>query len=91
MADRPGFILSHDLLDPLRAITDEQRGRILLAAFDYSERGVIPPFGEPEMRVAFACVKASIDKGAASWDEEQQRRSEAGKAGAEARWGKKRR
>lgn len=83
--ERQGFVIYHSIRKPLKELTDEQCGRLLRACLDYSERGEIPPFGEPELRVAFAFVSAKIDEGVAEWEKAKEERSRGGKASAEKR------
>ena len=87
-SERKGFLLYHSIRGVLIELTDEQRGRLFLASLDYSERGIVPAFGEPELRVAFAVVRSSIDDGVAAWESEKEQRHEAAVKGAKARWKK---
>lgn len=83
--ERQGFVIYHSIRKPLKELTDEQCGRLLRACIDYSERGIIPPFGEPELRIAFAFVSSKIDEGIAEWERAREDRSKGGKASAEKR------
>ena len=84
-AERKGFLLYHSIRKPLKKLTDAQIGRLLLAAFDYSENGVEPEFDNDKMDMAFAFMQIGIDEGIASWEAEREQRSKAGKASADAR------
>ncbi|MBQ1576320.1 MAG: hypothetical protein IIZ83_05105 [Oscillospiraceae bacterium] len=83
--ERQGFVVYHSVREPLKELTDEQCGRLFRALIDYSERGVIPSLGEPEMRIAFAFVREKVDAGIAEWERARDQRSDAGKASAEKR------
>ena len=61
--------------------------RLMSAIFTYVEHGKAPNFDNNEgLSVAFASVRADLDRNLAKWKEEKTKRSEAGKKGATARW-----
>ena len=51
-----------------------------MAVFDYSQYGIIPNFSG-SVAMAFAFIKASIDRDSTKWEEIRLKRSEAGRAG----------
>ena len=42
MKQKSSFLIYHEYREPLKLLTDEQRGRLLMALIDYSESGVVP-------------------------------------------------
>ena len=83
--ERQGFLLFHDLRGVLTMLSDEQRGRLLMAMLDYSEGGIIPALGDPALEIAFEVAKEKIDRYARKMDELHETFAEAGRRGAEAR------
>ena len=56
MKQKSSFLIYHEYREPLKLLTDEQRGQLLMALIDYSESGVVPELDgismmELEMRV----------------------------------------
>ena len=86
--ERQGFLLFHDLRGVLTMLSDEQRGRLLMAMLDYSEGGIIPALGDPALEIAFEVAKEKIDRYARKMDELSERRADAGRKGAQAKLNK---
>ena len=42
MKQKSSFLIYHEYREPLKLLTDEQRGQLLMALIDYSESGVVP-------------------------------------------------
>ena len=85
MGDHNSFILYTDMRQPLALLTDEQRGKLLLALFDYAETGSVPFSSEDgALSMAFSFIQQTLDRDAVKWENERKKRSEAGKKGAEA-------
>ncbi|MPM18640.1 hypothetical protein SDC9_65053 [bioreactor metagenome] len=78
--EKSAFVLYHDLRAPLELLTDEERGKLFLSLFDYSEFGTIPQFSGA-LKMAFAFVRASIDRDSEKWEEKRAKKSLAGRAG----------
>lgn len=81
------FILYHSYKRHLELLTNEQRGVLFTAIFDYSESGVVPEL-EPVVKMAFNFIAEDIDINKQKWEDTVEARSEAGRKGAEARWKK---
>lgn len=90
MNGKKSFILYHDMRQPLQLLTDEQRGKLLLALMDYSEFGEIPSFNDSGLSMAFSFIRQQLDRDATEWEVTRQRRAEAGRKGAEVTNGKRR-
>lgn len=91
MDGKKSFVLYYDMRQPLALLTDEQRGKLLLALFDYAESGSVPSFSEDgALSMAFSFIRQTLDRDAAVWEEKRRARSEAGQKGAEATNGKRR-
>lgn len=79
------FILYHSYKKHLSILTNEQKGVLFDAIFDYSENGTMPEL-EPILMMAFNFIQEDIDQNTKKWEETVEQRSEAGKKGAKARW-----
>lgn len=78
--EKKAFVLYHDIRTPLELLTDEQRGRLFTAILDYSEFGSLPEF-DGALMMAFAFIRMSLDRDAATWAEKRTKRVEAGRNG----------
>ena len=58
---RPGIMLYFDILEPIRVLPDEDRGRLLVAMLEYGKDGVLPEF-DGMLALAWGFVKPKIDK-----------------------------
>lgn len=87
---KKSFVLYHDMREPLQLLTDEQRGKLLLALLDYSEFGAIPSFTDSGLSMAFMFIRQTLDRDAAAWEDVRRKRAEAGRKGAEVTNGKRR-
>ncbi|MBA1336758.1 MAG: hypothetical protein HPY66_3194 [Firmicutes bacterium] len=66
MNRKKSFILYHDYRQHLELLSDEEKGKLLMALFEYSEDGVIPDF-DGMLKMAFSFIKAQIDRDAAKY------------------------
>ena len=77
---KKGFVLYYDYAEQLDLLTDEQRGRLLMALLQYGATGI-----EPELdgmaKMAFAFIAKQMDRDAAAYEEKCRKRSEAGRRG----------
>lgn len=75
-----GFVLFYDYRQHLSLLSDEERGQLLMALFDYGESGT-----EPELTgmalMAFSFIRSQMDKDRDKYIETCQKRSRAGKQG----------
>ncbi len=58
---RPGIMLYFDILEPIRVLPDEDKGRLLVAMLEYGKEGIVPEF-EGMLALAWGFVKPKIDK-----------------------------
>ena len=87
MKEKESFILYNSFYEPIKALKNEQLGKLLRAIFNYTINGEITQ--DSEIMVAFMFIKNQIDLDAKKWETEKNKRSEAGKKGMASRWGKK--
>ena len=71
----------------LEELSDQERGRLLMALLDYAAEGLEPEF-TGVLRMAFLVLQRDVDRNNRRWEETCRRRSAAGKKAAEARNGK---
>jgi len=84
--EKESFILYSSFYEPIKALKNEQLGRLLRAIFNYTINGEITQ--EDDILIAFMFIKNEIDKNNDKWQEEKRKRSEAGKKGMASRWNK---
>lgn len=80
MASKKSFILYADQRGPLSTLTDADRGRLLMALFDYVE-GIEPSGLSETVLMAFLFIRAQIDRDLEKWENIREGRSEAGRRG----------
>ena len=61
MKQKSSFLIYHEYREPLKLLTDEQRGRLLMALIDYSESGVVPELDGISM-MAFSFIQSQMDR-----------------------------
>lgn len=76
---KESFILYNSFYEPIKALKNEQLGKLFRSIFDYTINGEITQ--DPEIVIAFMFIKNQIDKDAQKWQEEKNKRSEAGRIG----------
>ena len=64
---RPGIMLYFDLLGPIRALSDADKGRLLMAMLEYGKDGVEPKF-DGMLAFAWEFVKPKLDKDGESYE-----------------------
>lgn len=77
---KKSFVLYHDIREPLKLLTDAERGKLFLILLDYSEYGVVPEL-TGAMQMAFAFIKTALDRDNAAWEDKRQKRIKAGHDG----------
>lgn len=82
--DKKGFLLYYDYREHLQILTDEERGRLLMALLDYGATGQAPKL-EGAARMAFSFITSQMDRDAERYAEKCRKRSEAGKQGGRPR------
>ena len=76
---KESFILYNSFYEPIKALKNEQLGKLLRAIFDYTINGEITQ--DDEILVAFMFIKNQIDIDTEKWQEEKAKRSKAGRLG----------
>ena len=84
---KESFILYNSFYEPIKALKNEQLGKLLRAIFNYTINGEITQ--DDDIIVAFMFIKNQIDIDTEKWQDEKEKRSEAGKKGMASRWGNK--
>ena len=64
---RPGIMLYFDLIGPIRALSDADKGRLLMAMLEYGRDGTIPTF-DGMLAFAWEFVKPKLDKDGSSYE-----------------------
>lgn len=77
---KKSFVLYCDYRQHLLLLTDEERGKLLIALLDYAETGEEPKL-EGAALMAFSFVRSQMDRDAAKYAEKCRKRREAGKKG----------
>jgi hypothetical protein len=83
--EKKGFILYTDVLHTVEKLTDEQAGKLFKHILMYVS-DLNPSCEDFITEIAFEPIKQSLKRDLVKWDEKIQKRSEAGKAGANKRW-----
>ena len=60
MGEKKGFIIYHSLRGAFETLTDEDKGQVLMAMFDYSENGTVPEL-TMGAKIAFSFIKPQMD------------------------------
>ena len=58
---RPGIMLYFDILEPIRVLSDEEKGKLLVAMLEYGKEGIVPDFSGM-LALAWGFVRPKIDK-----------------------------
>lgn len=58
---RPGIMLYFDILEPIRVLPDEDKGRLLVAMLEYGQKGIVPDF-DGMLALAWGFVRPKIDR-----------------------------
>lgn len=77
---KDSFILYTDQRAVIEKLTDEQAGKLIKAIYQYTEEGTMPEL-DTLLEIAIIPIKQNIDKNNEKWEEERQKRSEAGRLG----------
>lgn len=59
--DRKSFVVYCSWENMLRVLTDEEKGRFLMALLDYEKNGVVP-MNDPKIEMAFGLIKGRLDE-----------------------------
>lgn len=58
---RPGIMLYFDILEPIRVLSDADKGRLLVAMLEYGKYGTVPQF-DGMLALAWGFVQPKIDR-----------------------------
>lgn len=83
--DKKGFLLYCDVLFTVEKLSNEQAGKLFKHILEYVN-DQDPKTDDLITEIAFEPIKQSLKRDLIKWDEKIQKRSEAGKAGANKRW-----
>ena len=78
---KKGFLLYYDYRKHLALLSDEDRGKLLMALLNYGERGDMPEDLGDMAFMAFSFITGQMDRDAEKYAETCRKRSEAGKQG----------
>lgn len=65
---RPGIMIYFDMLEPIRVLPDEDKGRLLVAILEYGQTGILPEF-DGMLALAWGFVQPKIDRDAEAYSE----------------------
>ena len=65
---RPGIMLYFDILEPIRVLPDDEKGRLLVAMLEYGQSGTVPEF-DGMLALAWGFVKPKLDRDDESYEE----------------------
>lgn len=83
--DKVSFLMYLDYEEQFNLLTDEQLGQLMRAIMQYEKTKEVPEL-EGVLKMAFSFIKQQLDRDNEKWEEEKQKRSEAGKKGMAKRW-----
>lgn len=81
---KKSFMLYYDYREHLELLTDEERGRLLMALMDYGERGELPDL-DGAARMAFSFIRAQMDRDAAKYAQKCAKNADNGAKGGRPR------
>lgn len=58
---RPGIMIYFDILEPIKVLSDAEKGRLLVAMLEYGQTGVLPEF-DGMLALAWGFVKPKLDR-----------------------------
>lgn len=80
MKQKSSFLIYHEYRKPLKLLTDEQRGQLLMALIDYSESGVVPELDGISM-MAFSFIQSQMNRDSKKYENRCSSNRENGKKG----------
>ncbi len=84
---KDSFVLYTKINEVVKELSDEQKGRLFQAILDYEETGEEPDL-DHATRLVFIPIRQDLDINNEKWEQQKKARSEAGKKGMAARYGK---
>ena len=88
MGKKNSFIFYYDWLDIIEPLSNEQKGELITAVFDYVIDGKNPEFSDLALKISFNIIRNTINRDSRKYEEMCALRSKNGKKGALKRWGK---
>lgn len=64
---RPGIMLYFDILEPIRMLPDEDKGRLLVAMLEYGRDGTVPEL-EGALGIVWSFIQPKIDRDEENYD-----------------------
>ena len=83
--DKKSFILYGDFFELFGLLSMEERGRLITAIFNYENAGVYPSELSDAARMAFVCIRNTLDRDRAAYEEKCEKNTENGKKGGRPR------
>ena len=80
MKQKSSFLIYHEYREPLKLLTDEQRGQLLMALIDYSESGVVSELDGISM-MAFSFIQSQMDRDSKKYENRSSSNRDNGKKG----------
>ena len=80
MAVKKSFLVYLDWRQHLELLREEERGRLIMALFDYQETGKLPVFSGA-LQMAFSFIRAQIDRDSEAYERQCSTNQENGKKG----------
>lgn len=77
--EKISFILYNSFYNPIKALKNEQLGRLFRSIFNYTINGEIPQ--DDDILIAFMFIKSQIDIDSEKWEETKEKKVEAGRLG----------
>lgn len=83
--ERKGFVLYCEYKEHLALLSDEEKGQLLMAIFDYVSLDKYPTNLSGLSKMAFSFIKTDLDINREKWERQKQIKSQAGKRSGEVR------
>lgn len=83
---RSSFIFHKEWEEPLSMLDSADQGRVMMAMIRYDNGETVDLSDSPTAAMAFAFIRTRMDEDREKWEETCEKRSEAGRKAAEARW-----
>ena len=64
---RPGIMIYFDILEPVKMLSDADRGRLLMAMLEYGRDGVVPKLEGP-LAIVWSFIQPKIDRDEENYD-----------------------
>lgn len=64
---RPGIMIYFDILDPIKKLSDEDKGKLLVAMLEYGKDGIVPEL-EGSLGIVWSFVQPKIDRDEENYD-----------------------